>query len=136
VTKLGPLLEEIHERLSGIVIECLSWDTFIARYDDPCTLLYLDPPYWNSEDDYGTGRFVKTDFAGLAIVLSKIRGRFILSVNDVPETREFFGRFRLEPVSTRYTIADGEWAEAKELIIMGPLRDDAAFSPTPDLLRL
>jgi DNA adenine methylase len=85
VAKLGPLLEEIHERISGIVIECLPWDAFISRYDDPSTLFYLDPPYWNSEDDYGTGRFVKADFAGLAIVLSKIRGRFILSVNDVPE---------------------------------------------------
>jgi DNA adenine methylase len=103
----GPLLEEIHERLSGIVIECLRLDAFIARYDDPATLFYLDPPYWNSEDDYGHGTFAKADFAGLGTVLSKIRGRFILSVNDFPETREFFARFRLEPVSTRYTIAGG-----------------------------
>jgi DNA adenine methylase len=44
---------------------------------------------------------------------SRIRGRFILSVNDVPETREVFGRFRVEPVSTRYTIAGGQWAEAR-----------------------
>jgi hypothetical protein len=48
---------------------------------------------------------------------------FILSVNDVPETREVFGRFRVEPVSTRYTIAGGLWAEAKEIIATGPAVD-------------
>jgi DNA adenine methylase len=37
------------------------------------------------------------DYAGLATVLAKIRGRFILSVNDVPETREFFDQFSIEP---------------------------------------
>jgi DNA adenine methylase len=62
--------------------------------------------------------------------------RFILSVNDVHETRDFFARFRLEPISTRYTIAGGEWAEDKELIIMGPLRDDVVFTAPPDLLGL
>ena len=36
------------------------------------------------------------------------------------ETREFFGRFLVEPVSTRYTIAGGEWAEAREIIVKGP----------------
>jgi DNA adenine methylase len=136
VTKLGPLLEEIHDRIAGVVIECLPWGAFIARYDDTRTLFYLDPPYWNSEDDYGQGKFSKADYAGLATALAKIAGRFILSVNDVPETREFFGRFRLEPVSTRYTIAGGQWAEAKEIIVMGPSRDDAAFAPPPDLLSL
>ena len=46
VTKLGPILEDIHTRLAGVVIECLSWREFIDRYDSPGTLFYLDPPYW------------------------------------------------------------------------------------------
>src|SRR4051812_19297141 len=33
VTKLGPILEEIHSRLAGVVIECLTWSDFIGRYD-------------------------------------------------------------------------------------------------------
>jgi DNA adenine methylase len=38
------------------VIECLPWSDFVARYDSPTTLFYLDPPYWGSETDYGAGR--------------------------------------------------------------------------------
>ncbi len=38
-------LLEIHERLAGVVIECLPWPEFLARYDSP-TLFHLDPPYW------------------------------------------------------------------------------------------
>jgi DNA adenine methylase len=30
VTRLGPLLEAIHERITGIVIECLPWREFIG----------------------------------------------------------------------------------------------------------
>ncbi|MFL9829182.1 DNA adenine methylase, partial [Rhodoplanes sp. SY1] len=49
VTKLGPLLCEIHERLAGVTIESLPWAEFLRRYDSPKTLFYLDPPYFGSE---------------------------------------------------------------------------------------
>jgi DNA adenine methylase len=44
VTKLGPILEDIHSRLAGVVIECLPWREFIDRYDSPGTRFDLDPP--------------------------------------------------------------------------------------------
>jgi site-specific DNA-adenine methylase len=40
------MLADIHERLAGVVIEQLPFDQFIARYDRPGMLFYLDPPYW------------------------------------------------------------------------------------------
>jgi DNA adenine methylase len=96
VTKLGPVLDEIHDRLAGVVIECLPWGEFVDRYDTPGTLFYLDPPYWGSEDDYGSGVFTRADFVIMAGQLSRIAGRFMLSVNDVPEMREIFARFAIE----------------------------------------
>jgi DNA adenine methylase len=132
VTKLGPLLDEIHERLAGVVIECLSWSDFIERYDGSATLFYLDPPYWGSETDYGAGVFMRADFIRLAARLSSISGRFILSVNDVPELREVFARFGIERVSTRYTVAGGKWSDVAEIIVTGPGRE--AIAAVPDLL--
>lgn len=39
VAKLAPALDELHERLAGVVIERLPWPEFIARYDRPETRL-------------------------------------------------------------------------------------------------
>jgi DNA adenine methylase len=120
ITKLGPVLEAIHERLAGVTIECLPWREFIERWDALHVLFYIDPPYYGSEDDYGAGRFPPAQFVQLATALGTIKGRFMLSINDTPETREIFAAFTIEAVTTRYTIAGGEWTEAKEIFVFGP----------------
>jgi DNA adenine methylase len=117
VTKLGPQLEALHERLAGVVIERLHFADFIARYDTPTTLFYLDPPYFGGESDYGTGVFERADFARLAEQLHGIEGRFILSINDTAEIRDAFGGFNLLEVETTYTLASEGAKVAKELII-------------------
>lgn len=121
VTKLGPLLEDLHCRLAGVVIECLPYAAFIERYDRPATLFYLDPPYWGSEGDYGRHLFERADFERLAALLGGLQGRFILSLNDRPEVREIFAAFRIEAVATSYSVsrtADGR-GKAEEVLITG-----------------
>ena len=44
LTKLVPMLEAVHDRLAGVVIEGLDWRTLIDRYDFDGMLFYLDPP--------------------------------------------------------------------------------------------
>ncbi|WP_367615463.1 DNA adenine methylase [Teichococcus aerophilus] len=118
VTKLGATLEEIHERLAGVVIERLPYAQLIARYDRPETLFYLDPPYWGCEKDYGPGVFDRGDFERLAEQLAGIKGRFLLSLNDTPGVREVFGRFTIEAVETTYTVGAGASAQkAGEVLI-------------------
>jgi DNA adenine methylase len=115
LTKLVPMLEDVHERLCGVVIERLPFMQFIERYDRPGTLFYLDPPYWGCEQDYGPV-FGREDFARLADRLAMIKGRFVLSINDRPEIREIFGRFEIEAVGLTYSVGPGV-TEARELII-------------------
>nr|WP_266339595.1 DNA adenine methylase [Kaistia nematophila] len=117
VTKLGPILEAVHERLAGVVIECLHYSEFIGRYDRHGTLFYLDPPYAGSEDDYGKGVFGPDDFVKLATQLRTIAGGFMLSINDTPEVRAAFDGFAIEEVETTYTIASGAAQTVAELII-------------------
>lgn len=71
VSKLEPILADIHARLDGVVIE----------------------------------------------QLQRIRGRFILSLNDTPGARECFGRFIIAGVETTYTIGAGATKPAGELIV-------------------
>ena len=57
LTTLEPMLEDLHTRMSGVIVECLDYADFITRYDSKDTLFYLDPPYWGSEDDYSKELF-------------------------------------------------------------------------------
>jgi DNA adenine methylase len=123
IARLAPLLEEVHQRLSGVVVECLPYGAFLERYDRPETLFYLDPPYWGSEGDYGRDLFGREDFERLAEQLRGLRGRFILSINDVPEIHALFAWAAIESVETTYTVAGGTGAQrAAELIVSGPGR--------------
>ncbi|RVU03942.1 DNA adenine methylase [Novosphingobium umbonatum] len=118
VTKLGPMIEAAHERLAGVVIERLPWADFIDRYDRETTLFYLDPPYFACERDYGDGMFAREEFSQMAERLRRIKGRFILSLNDRPEVREIFAGFDIEEVGVRYTIGGQAKAkDAREVII-------------------
>ncbi|MFK5979690.1 MAG: DNA adenine methylase [Rhizobiaceae bacterium] len=117
LTQLEPMLEAVHERLSGVVIECLPYPEFIQRYDKPTTLFYLDPPYWNCENDYGKDVFAKSDFKAMAKQLKSIKGRFIMSINDVPEIRAMFAWADIEAVETTYTVGKGKGKKVGELII-------------------
>jgi len=117
VIKLGPLLEDLHERLSGVIIENLDYGAFITRYDRDTTLFYLDPPYYGTEDYYGRELFSRDDFEKLASQLAAIKGKFILSLNDTPEVRRIFQAFAIEEVSTIYTAAKTKAIGAHELLI-------------------
>lgn len=120
VTTLVPMLEDLHTRLAAVVIECLSWEAFIPRYDRKTTLFYLDPPYWGSEGDYGREMFTRDDFDQLAAVLHKLKGKFILSINDVPESRDIFDGFAMDQVELNYTVGRKGAKKVTELIITGP----------------
>lgn len=116
LTKLVPMLEEVHDRLAGVTIERLPWAEFIPRYDTPETLFFLDPPYWGCETDYGTGVFEQDDFARIRDVLAGLQGRFVMTINDRPEIRDIFAGFSIEPVELLYRVS-GKATPAKELII-------------------
>ena len=117
VTKLEPMLADIHERLAGVVIEQLGYADFIRRYDRAGMLFYLDPPYWGCETDYGADVFERDDFAALADQLGGIKGRFVLSINDTPGAREVFARFNQVVLPVTYTVGAGEAKKVSELVI-------------------
>jgi DNA adenine methylase len=102
------MLEDLHSRLSGVVIECLDYAAFITRYDGPQALFYLDPPYWGCENDYGKDMFSRDQFAAMAKQLASIKGTFLLSLNDLPEVRETFAAFEIAGVETTYSIAKAD----------------------------
>jgi DNA adenine methylase len=86
-------LSQAHLRLHNVYIENLNYSDLIRRYDRPHSFFYIDPPYFGCEDDYGKNIFARSDFEVLAAQLKGIEGKFLLSLNDVPEIRDIFADF-------------------------------------------
>ncbi|WP_455481252.1 DNA adenine methylase [Bartonella sp. B12(2025)] len=115
--KVEALLEPLYRRLAGVTIENTDWSDFMLRYDRPNTLFYLDPPYFGVEDYYGKGLFKREDYQTMSALLAQLKGKFLLSLNDVPEIRKTFSQFHIKEVTTSYTCCSSNNAIAKELII-------------------
>lgn len=118
LTKLVPMLEDAHERLAGVIIERLPYAEFLTRYDRPGALFYLDPPYFGTEHYYGPGVFSAGDYEVLRGLLSGLKGRWIMSINDHPETRRIFAGCDIEEARLNYGVGGGQ-TPARELIISG-----------------
>ena len=65
----------------------------------------------------GKGVFAKLDFEALAKQLKKIKGRFIMSINDVPEIHRLFKWASIEAVVTTYTVGTGNGKKVAKLAV-------------------
>ncbi len=109
-------LSMAHLRLSRTVIEHMDWATCIERYDRPHTLFYCDPPYWGTEG-YGV-EFGLDNYDRMAALARSIKGKMIISVNDIPEMRLAFRGLTMKSESIRYSLqTTGKTNPKKELII-------------------
>jgi DNA adenine methylase len=71
-------------------VENLDFEDVIRKYDSPTTYIYLDPPYWKTENYYNNHDFDREDHERLANVLSGVQGKFSLSYYDFPLLHDWF----------------------------------------------
>jgi len=71
-------------------VENMDFADVIAKYDSPTTYIYLDPPYWKTENYYNNHDFDRGDHERLANVLHNIKGKFSLSYYDFELLHEWF----------------------------------------------
>jgi len=110
-------LSQAHLRLSRVCIEHLSWPRCIEKYDRARTFFYCDPPYWATEG-YGVD-FGLEQYDEIARHAREIKGKMVISVNDIPEMRQAFKGLRMQTVDINYTVGGaGKGKDKKELIIM------------------
>jgi len=110
-------LSAVHLRLHQVTIEQLDWAACIARYDRPHTLFYLDPPYYGTEG-YGVD-FGLEQYGRMAELLRTMKGKAVVSVNDIPAMRQAFKGLAMKRLTINYTVgASGRGREPKgELLI-------------------
>lgn len=116
--RLEEELSAAHLRLNRVYIERMGYDVCIERFDRPETFFYVDPPYWNCENDYGKDIFSKADFVKLRDLLHNVKGKFIMSINDALEIRELYAEFNIKEVETKYSVGKGNSKQVTELLVM------------------
>ena len=103
-------LEDISKRLKNVLIENRDYSQIIEAYDREDTLFYLDPPYFGTEIYYknkGADKVMdKSDHEKLKEILSKIRGKFILSYNDCKEVRDLYKGYEIIEVQRQHNLKD------------------------------
>lgn len=99
--RLPGIIAAVSERLQRVQLEQLPYEQVLAKYDRPSTLFYLDPPYVGVQ--LYRHNLADNAYEQLAGRLGKLRGRFILSINDCALSRHVFADFHYRSVSVAYT---------------------------------
>jgi DNA adenine methylase len=110
--RIPEIIHAAYERLQTVLIECLPFEKIIEKYDRPETFFYLDPPYYKVKLYHHN--FSVEDFQRLAASLAVIKGKFLLSINDTPEIRKIFSKYKIEEVQLHYSLqryADRRYSE-------------------------
>ena len=113
--RIPQIIEQAHQRLRRVQIESLPYEQILEKFDRPTTVFYLDPPYWGPK--LYRHNFSESDFHLLAERLARLKGRFILSLNDRPEVRETFADFDIRREEIAYTAQANPAKRYGELLI-------------------
>jgi DNA adenine methylase len=105
-------IERVHHRLQGVVIEHKDWLDCLRVYDKATTFFYLDPPYVGGHINNYTPWKIQ-DLTQAVVMLKGLKGKWLLSMNDTPETRRALKGFRLRSFKRQRGIANKTGADAK-----------------------
>lgn len=119
---------EFSKRLRGVVLENMDWKAVIKRLDCEECLFYLDPPYYGYEDDYGKNVFDTSEWESMVEILSSMKGKFVLSINDAEEVRRLFGDFSVRVVNARWGSGAGGGKTVRELLFSNVKSEQAELT--------
>ena len=115
--KLKRSIENWKDALQDTQITNKEYGEIIHKYDSPDTFFFLDPPYENTNKNFGYAEDTDFNFERLATLVRLIKGKFLMTINDSPNIRRLFNGFNIKPwkVKTPFQIAKEK--DRKELLI-------------------
>ena len=91
-----------HEKLKGVTITNEDFGTVINRHkNNPDAFFYLDPPYFGAEMEKYYPDYVKPD--QIANALKGVKGKWMVSYNNVPAVRKAFKGYKIRTIKTMYS---------------------------------
>lgn len=101
--KAVDIINSLYDEIRMWTIERIDFRDLIKRYDSENTFFYLDPPYHNIKGLYDYEMDDK-DFLDLKDILKKIRGKYLLNINEDVFVRSVFGEPTLRKEYLNYGI--------------------------------
>ncbi len=91
-------IRALEARLDRVTIEHLDWKRCLDLYDRTGTFFFLDPPYTDCKAGmYGT--WTTDEVTDLRDRLARLKGRWLLTLNDSPAIRAIFAHCQVGSVS-------------------------------------
>lgn len=115
-------IPEWREALKGVKITSKDYADIVRQYDGVHTFFFIDPPYEKTSKTAGYAQGAEFDFERLEETLQRIKGKFLMTINDSPRIRQLFKSFTIKPVNVQtgwnnQKQARNKGAPRKELII-------------------
>jgi DNA adenine methylase len=109
-------IDKYQERMRNTSILLANYKDVLKKYDSVDTFFYLDPPYEDSDKLYEND---KIDYSEMATILSKLKGKFLLSLNDSSNIRNIFKQFKQKRfmIKTLGNVGIGSNKTRKEILI-------------------
>lgn len=108
-------IRELNLRMDRVIIENLDWQKCVDVYDRPETFYFLDPPY--TDCDAGMySAWTLTDVQALKQRLDRLRGLWMVTLNDSPPIRQIFAGCTIKSIERPKGIG-GKGKPYREVII-------------------
>jgi DNA adenine methylase len=117
--KVAELLGKAHERMNGVVVEHLPYERCLANYDSKDSFFFIDPPYLESPTGAYSG-FTEADMRGLRKRVEKLKGRWLVTLDDSKLNRELFSDCAIRSLTAKNRLCNNRTHNAVrfgELII-------------------
>ena len=91
-------INEYKERLENTKIFSSDYKNIIKKFDATDTFFFLDPPYEKSEGLY---KNAVIDYEEMNDLLSKIKGKFLLTINSSSVIKNIFKNFNMKEIKVK-----------------------------------
>jgi DNA adenine methylase len=101
--------EEVLKRIKDTEFHCMDYRDTIRRsnhYSSDRTFLFLDSPYSRVKTTYAGEYWHDSHFMDYVEAVKSIKGRFMITINDIDYTRELFKDFYIYPHTLFYSASN------------------------------
>lgn len=91
-------ITQYKERLKNTKIFSTDYKKIIAKFDNVDTFFFLDPPYEKSTGLYKNDTL---DYEEMANILSNIKGKFMITINESPIIKKIFKNFIIKHIKVK-----------------------------------